>query len=123
MDFVDVQIGHGKKHDVTHRIALVNNFLNGTIPNEIQALAALEVLDFSENYLSGTIPATLGELSLLHTFRCTRNLLSGTVAEVLGSVSSLQDLVVSTGRLYFCISQFAILILLLDCSLLVADRQ
>jgi hypothetical protein len=77
-------------------LTLVDNGLNGTLPEEIRALTSMEAMDISENYISGTIPASLEELSSsLQIYRCARNDLTGSVPDVLGNMTSLRELVVS----------------------------
>jgi hypothetical protein len=76
-------------------LTLVNNGLNGTIPEEIRALTSMEWMDVSENYISGTIPAGLVKLSSLQTYRCARNDMTGSIPDGLGNMISLRELIVS----------------------------
>ena len=76
-------------------LTLGNNELNGTLPEEIRALQALEVLDVSANYLTGTIPAGLDGLpSSLTRFHCARNQIGGSIPDAIGNLTSLKELVV-----------------------------
>jgi hypothetical protein len=81
----------------------VNNALNGTIPEEVKALTALEVMDISQNYLSGTIPIGMESLpGNLQSIRLARNNLEGMIPEGLANMPFLRELVVRTAPIIAC---------------------
>ncbi|KAI9218428.1 hypothetical protein BC828DRAFT_440215 [Blastocladiella britannica] len=59
---------------------------SGTIPDSIQKLTSLEVLDLYDNKLTGSIPNTLGQLTKL------TGLLNGSIPNTLGQLTNLKVL-------------------------------
>ena len=67
-------------------IAIEENNLGGTLPDEIAVLYYLEILALEKGRLSGTIPAVLGKLSKLRLLDLDYNQLYGTIpSELLGA--------------------------------------
>ena len=82
-------------------VLLVNNDLNGTIPEELRVLSAMRNFDVSQNFLSGTISETIAEFTSLETFRSSVNRLSGSIPSGLGSISFLREFEVGPELLKF----------------------
>ncbi|XP_078175968.1 leucine-rich receptor-like protein kinase family protein [Carex rostrata] len=70
-------------------VALGNNQLNGTIPQEIGRLKNLLVLDLSQNSMSGTIPDSMGSLTNLQVLDLSRNNLTGLIPASLSQLHFL----------------------------------
>jgi Leucine-rich repeat (LRR) protein/uncharacterized membrane protein len=60
------------------------NYLTGTIPSEIGNLVNVAVLDFGNNQFTGKGPASVQDLQLLEEFYIQNNLLSGSLNYFLG---------------------------------------
>ena len=84
-----------------HRLELVANGLQNTLPTEIGALAALKALAIESNpLLSGTIPTELGALASLRSLSIHNNTrISGTLPSQLGLLSNLRFLSVHSSSL------------------------
>ncbi|KAK4486923.1 hypothetical protein RD792_006233 [Penstemon davidsonii] len=76
-----------------------NIFINGTIPNSLEKLSALTMLDLGKNNLSGSIPSFLGDLRELTTLDLSSNRLSGGIPLSLGQLSNLEYLDISSSSL------------------------
>eukprot|EP00752_Nemacystus_decipiens_P001249 g1247.t2 len=81
------------------RLALVGNFLRGTIPKELGKLTALQHLSMFDNQLSGTIPPELGKLAALETLQLQRNQLSGPIPQELGKLTAVKELNLNRNKL------------------------
>ena len=64
----------------------------GTIPNTINQLTNLTVLDLSDNNIYGTIPSYIGELSYLNTLTLSTNQLTGSIPNTISLLYNLQTL-------------------------------
>ena len=73
-------------------IQLDANYLAGSIPPALGALAALEVLSFEENRLTGEIPPELGGLASLEVLSLRQNRLTGEIPPELGELANLEVL-------------------------------
>jgi Leucine-rich repeat (LRR) protein len=72
-------------------LSLVENGLEGEIPQELELLTALNIIDLDFNALSGTIP-TLANLVNLQGLYLFDNFLSGEIPTSLGALTSLTTL-------------------------------
>ena len=70
----------------------------GAIPDEIQFLNGLELLDLKHNEISGTIPEAIGRLGLLGYLDLKDNRLTGTIPDFSPFLSGLE--VLGLGRNY-----------------------
>jgi Leucine-rich repeat (LRR) protein len=69
------------------------NNLVGELPDELSALATLQILDFDDNgSLFGDIPATLGDLNRLEELIIASNTFSGVIPVQLFSATNLMRL-------------------------------
>jgi len=75
-------------------LELSGNSLTGQIPLNIGLLSNLSVLGLSANNLTGTIPPSLKNLSQLSTLALANNQLSGSIPQELGQLTNLQVLFV-----------------------------
>ena len=76
------------------------NNLSGDIPNELDALEQLTLVDFDRNILlTGTIPATLGSLENLNTLNLENNMLSGLIPDSLFDADNLVRIDLDTNSL------------------------
>ena len=82
-------IGYGQR--VTE-INLIENSLSGQIPESINDLKYLELLDLHNNNLIGDIPSTVGQLNNLHTLDFSYNNLSDSIPIELGQLKNLVSL-------------------------------
>ena len=79
--------GNGQQVD---RIYLVDDNLQGTIPDELGQLTALTYLSLWQNQeLTGTIPSQLGQLTALTYLSLFWNQLTGTIPSQLGELTAL----------------------------------
>jgi hypothetical protein len=80
--------------DLTELVTLKmnNNQLTGSIPSQLGDLAKLEFLDFTFNYLDGSIPANLENLSNLRELGFAFNELTGGIPTWLGNMTTLEEL-------------------------------
>jgi Leucine-rich repeat (LRR) protein len=69
-----------------------SNTLNGKMPNDIQLLSSLTVIDLSMNQIYGTLSSGLGSLTALTFLSLNDNKLSGTIPSELGSLTALTEL-------------------------------
>lgn len=61
------------------RLTMPQNRLSGTVPDDIDKLKAVELIDFSDNLLHGTLPPSVGKLSLLKALYLNNNFLVGSI--------------------------------------------
>ena len=73
--------------------------LDGTVPNELSNLSALEVLHLHDNELTGTIPSSLGDLSNLIYLYVHNNDLTDSIPVALGELTSLKRLFLHSNNL------------------------
>ncbi|WP_299311241.1 leucine-rich repeat domain-containing protein [uncultured Aquimarina sp.] len=74
------------------KISLINNNLNGTIPESFGDLVNLDYVAFSINRLTGSLPATIGNLINVETFTLERNAITGEIPISIGTMVSLKIL-------------------------------
>lgn len=72
------------------QLVLPNNQLNGSLPEQLNALTNLQTLSLYVNQLSGSIPPAVGSLANLISLSLSDNQLSGSIPASLGSLSNLQ---------------------------------
>jgi Leucine-rich repeat (LRR) protein len=77
------------------KIHLIYMNLSGSIPDSLDNLVKLKVLDFAANYLTGTIPNSLSNLKDLQILNFVYNKLIGTIPESLGNLLGLKILYLS----------------------------
>jgi hypothetical protein len=83
------------------KIQVERNNLNGTIPKEIAALTALQILTTADNpNIVGTVPSQLGELSLLIFLQFAGCSLTGTFPETLRNLHSLETFSIFSNNLH-----------------------
>ncbi len=80
-------------------VRLVNNKLNGEIPNEIHLLNYLTKLDLSNNQLSGNLTAELGRINRLTILDLSNNKLKGNIPDEFGDLTNLLALNLSHNQL------------------------
>ncbi|PHT26813.1 hypothetical protein CQW23_33582 [Capsicum baccatum] len=90
------QIGSLVKFQI---IRIFDNYLNGSIAEEIGYLRSLTKLSLGWNFLNGSIPPSLGKLTNLTLLNLYENQLSGSVLEEIGYLRSLTELDLSTNFL------------------------
>ncbi|KAH9311314.1 hypothetical protein KI387_026349 [Taxus chinensis] len=74
------------------RLDLSQNLLVGELPDFISKLTNLQHLDLSANNFSGSIPPGFGNLPKLQVLSLTANLLNSTIPPYLGNLTSLVEL-------------------------------
>ena len=72
--------------------------VTGQLPNEIGAIATLEILDLNDNDISGTLPTTLAKLAQLKRLFVAYNALTGSLPEELSQLTKLQELSIDRTR-------------------------
>ncbi|KAL4345359.1 hypothetical protein AHAS_Ahas11G0270500 [Arachis hypogaea] len=83
-----------------YELRLLENFLTGSIPEEIGDLAELQViLDLSKNRFTGEIPSSLGNLMKLERLNLSFNQLQSKVPSSLGKLTSLHVVNLSSNNL------------------------
>ncbi|MDC8004639.1 hypothetical protein POV27_11310 [Aureisphaera galaxeae] len=80
-------------------IRMLFNNLNGELPNSLEALTELKVLELSFNKISGSLPESLGNLEKLEILALNGNSLSGEIPVSIGNLTSLKQLHVSSNQL------------------------
>ncbi|KAI7747727.1 hypothetical protein M8C21_032994 [Ambrosia artemisiifolia] len=80
-------------------VDMPSNMFTGKIPESIQALTGLKVLNLSNNELSGVIPSSIGNLINLESLDLSRNKLSGMIPQDLVQLNSLAFFNVSNNSL------------------------
>ncbi|XP_047147362.1 LRR receptor-like serine/threonine-protein kinase FEI 1 [Vigna umbellata] len=78
------------------RLALHQNSLHGTIPNELTNCSDLRALYLRGNFFEGGIPSNIGNLSYLNILDLSSNLLKGAIPSSIGRLSQLQILNLTT---------------------------
>jgi DNA-binding SARP family transcriptional activator/Leucine-rich repeat (LRR) protein len=78
--------------DIVTKLQLPNNNLRGDLPDQINNLSNLAVLDLRENELTGGIPTTLGTLEKLAELNLSYNHLEGKIPPELGNLKNLVSL-------------------------------
>jgi Leucine-rich repeat (LRR) protein len=73
-------------------LRLMDNDLEGEIPENLKLLSQLQELTLFKNRLTGEIPTHLAELQRLHTLDIGGNFLTGTIPTEIGSLGQLIDL-------------------------------
>ncbi|XP_074282114.1 receptor-like protein EIX2 [Silene latifolia] len=81
-------------------IDLSNNYLAGSIPEELTNISALFALNLSYNHLTGHIPENIGNLMTVESLDLSNNHLSGTIPDSLSSISWLSKLNLSNNNLH-----------------------
>ncbi|XLS48720.1 hypothetical protein HN51_023078, partial [Arachis hypogaea] len=76
-----------------------NNYINGTIPQELSKLERLVMLDLSANSFDGSIPLILGQMSSLTHMNLSNNLLYGDLPFTLANLTQLLVLDLSQNKL------------------------
>ncbi|CAL9137575.1 unnamed protein product, partial [Musa acuminata var. zebrina] len=80
-------------------IDLSNNYLSGSIPEELGNLHGLRSLNLSENYLIGQIPRSIDGMKQLEVLDLSRNNLSGAIPSGLATLNFLDHLNLSYNNL------------------------
>jgi len=75
------------------------NALGGGIPDTLDNMTNLEVLDLHQNQLNGSIPPSLGIISKLQFLDLSHNLISGPIPSSFGNLTMLTHLIVSYNNL------------------------
>ncbi len=82
------------------KIELPGNNLAGQLPDGLEDLGELEVLDLRWNSIWGSIPESLGEIAGLESLLLTGNELSGEIPWSIGSIQALKRLDLSNNQLW-----------------------
>ena len=85
-------VGYSNAQEAVTALTLSGKRLNGTIPDVLSALAALEHLQLGSNAITGALPPSLFHLSLLTFLDLSNNRLSGSIPPGITDVSRLQEL-------------------------------
>jgi Leucine-rich repeat (LRR) protein len=86
---------------LTNCFSIASNNITGSIPDEIQHLSKLDLLNLEQNALTGSIPASLNKLILLEYLDLNFNRLTGSIPSWLGtSLGSLKVLGLGHNSLY-----------------------
>jgi hypothetical protein len=95
-DWVGVTCSDG---NVTE-LALFQNNLTGTIPEELGDLKSLSALRLQDNALTGNIPATIGKLTNLTIIVLSNNkMITGSIPKEIGNLKNLTSLALSSNNL------------------------
>ncbi|KAI3769479.1 hypothetical protein L6452_00582 [Arctium lappa] len=94
-----VNMEYEKIIDIFIAVDLSSNKFGGKIPESIQSLSCLRLLNLSNNELSGVIPSFMGNLTLLESLDLSRNNLSGKMPGELTQLNFLALLNVSYNNL------------------------
>ena len=81
------------------RLRLIENNLDGSIPQEISLLSTLNILDIDFNNIRGTLVTELGLLTNLFFFSAVGNVLTGTFPSDIGLLTNLEVFDVESNRL------------------------
>lgn len=74
---------------IVYRIELIDNNLNGAIPESIGTMVDLSGIWLHSNNLYGSIPSSFGNLTNLSQLSLYNNALTGSIPESLGNIKSL----------------------------------
>jgi len=80
------------ENDCVKSIQLIDNNLNGELPEAIGNFADLEQLILSKNKLSGCLPITIGKLSEINTINLNDNQFKGIIPNEIKNLIQLQNL-------------------------------
>ncbi|MCO5235659.1 MAG: T9SS type A sorting domain-containing protein [Chitinophagaceae bacterium] len=80
-------------------LSLVNNLVDGVLPNSFGNLTAINAIYLSNNKIKGTIPASIGNLSALSFFYLNNNQLEGNLPNELGNATSLREIHIEHNKL------------------------
>lgn len=80
-------------------IWLSHNSLRGSIPSSIQHLAKLTDLDLSRNMLISTIPTEIGKVSNLEIIDLDNNLLEGPIPSEIGALVHMKGIFLEKNKL------------------------
>ncbi|CAO2046595.1 unnamed protein product [Urochloa humidicola] len=80
-------------------LLLIQNSLQGIIPDSLTNRSNLQTLDLSGNFLTGDIPLNIGLLSNLSFLGLSLNNLTGTIPPSLKNISQLSNLALSDNHL------------------------
>ncbi|XP_004305138.1 PREDICTED: probable LRR receptor-like serine/threonine-protein kinase At3g47570-like [Fragaria vesca subsp. vesca] len=87
-------------------LTLSNNYLTGSLPDEVGKLVQLAELDVSGNKLSGEIPETLGSCLSLERLHLEDNELEGTIPNSIKDLRGLEEIDVSQNHLFGKVPEF-----------------
>ena len=73
-------------------LALIDNKLDGFIPEDISALTSLTSIEMHQNRIRGTIPPSIFDISTLETLFLDANQLEGTIPTLIGKLTNLKRL-------------------------------
>jgi hypothetical protein len=73
-------------------LELINNFIVGTLPEELGDLSELVTLKMNNNQISGSIPSQLGDLSNLEILALEFNQITGSIPQNLENLSMIKEL-------------------------------
>jgi len=80
-------------------ITLIQNNLNGQIPNEIGDFNELKVLKIINSSISGSIPPEIGNLENLDTLQLSNMMLNGSIPAQIGKLTNLKTLSINRNQL------------------------
>ncbi|MBX2827370.1 MAG: hypothetical protein KTR22_04375 [Flavobacteriaceae bacterium] len=86
-----------KDNHVTEIRMLFNN-LNGELPESLENLTELKVLELSFNKISGELPQSLGNLKNLEIIALNGNNITGEIPANMGNLTALKQLHLSSNR-------------------------
>jgi hypothetical protein len=81
------------------QINLSSNNLNGTLPDAVSALTALQYLLLYNNQLTGTLPDSWSAMTALRDLDLSSNQLTGTLPDSWSAMTAMQDLDLSSNQL------------------------
>lgn len=89
---VDIWYGVTVEDDRVTDIWLLDNGLEGNLPEELSYLSELKGLTIVDSKLTGNLPASLFDLTNLEVLRLLDNELTGTLPSAVGRLTSLKEL-------------------------------
>ncbi|KAH7405433.1 hypothetical protein KP509_15G070100 [Ceratopteris richardii] len=93
------ELSYNRAEALPPSLYLSNNYLTGSIPEEIGQLGALVHLDLSHNHLSGNIPSSVSNMLSLEILDLSYNQLSGDIPPSLTQLTFLASFNVSFNNL------------------------
>ncbi len=96
---VDDWFGVKVEENKVVEVILSSNNLSGTLPDSLENLIYLQVLQLSFNQISGSIPESLGNLIHLEYLELGHNQITGSIPESIGSLVNLVCLFLSINQL------------------------